>query len=149
MSELVKQSLIGRVALVTGASSGIGLATAKALARVGARLVLVSRSEARLRSAAVAVAQAGSHDAAPITMPCDVSDPAAVEAMAERLRRDVGTPDIVVNNAGVGHWAPVVDLSLERVRAVFDVSFFGAVHCTKVFLPGMLARQRGTIVFVS
>ena len=65
------------------------------------------------------------------------------------MQRDAGTPDILVNNAGIGHWAPVVDLPLERIRAVLAVNFFGAVHCTKAVLPAMLARGRGTLVFVS
>jgi len=69
--------------------------------------------------------------------------------LADRVHRDAGTPDIVVNNAGIGHWAPVVELSLERIRAVFEVNFFGAVHCTKAFLPAMIERRHGTIVFVS
>jgi short-subunit dehydrogenase len=140
--------LAGRVALVTGASSGIGLATAKALASAGARLALVSRSEARLRAAAEDLARTAGGPAA-LLLPCDVSDPEAVRAMADRLLRDVGAPDIVVNNAGIGHWAPVAELSLERIRTVFEVNFFGAVHCTKAFLPVMLERRRGTVVLVS
>jgi NAD(P)-dependent dehydrogenase (short-subunit alcohol dehydrogenase family) len=145
----VKRSLVGRVALVTGASSGIGLATAKALAGAGARLALVSRSEARLREAAEDVARIAGDGHVALLLPCDVSDQEAVRAMADRILRDVGTPDIVVNNAGIGHWAPVAELSLERIRAVFEVNFFGAVHCTKAFLPAMLERRHGTIVFVS
>ena len=143
----MKRELSGCVALVTGASSGIGLATAKALARAGARLVLVSRSEARLRSAAhQALPSAGPP---PLVLPCDVSDPDAVQAMAAAVLREAGTPDIVVNNAGIGHWAPVADLPIERIRAVMGVNFFGAVHCTKAFLPAMLEHRRGTLVFVS
>jgi short-subunit dehydrogenase len=141
--------LAGRVAVVTGASSGIGLATATALASAGARVGLVSRSASRLEAAAQEIARAtrGRHLA--VVLPCDVSDPAAVLDMADRMRREVGTPDIVVNNAGIGHWAPVVELSLERIRAVLEVNFFGAVHCTKAFLPAMLQRRHGTVVFVS
>jgi short-subunit dehydrogenase len=143
------RSLAGRVALVTGASSGIGLATAKALAGAGARLALVSRSEARLRAAAEDVARTAGDSQAPLLIPCDVSDPERVRAMADRVLQDLGPPDVVVNNAGVGHWAPVVELSLDRIRRVFEVNFFGAVHCTKAFLPAMLARRHGAIVFVS
>jgi short-subunit dehydrogenase len=137
------------VALVTGASSGIGLATATALASAGARLVLVSRSEARLREAAQDVARHAEGTHPPLSIPCNIADPEAVHNMAERVRREVGTPDVVVNNAGIGHWGPVVDLSLERIRAVLEVNFLGAVRCTKAFLPAMLERRRGTLVFVS
>jgi short-subunit dehydrogenase len=139
--------LTGRLAIVTGGSSGIGLATARALARAGARLVLVARSEARLAAAAGELGRISG--AAPLTLACDVADPEAVVAMARTVERDAGTPDILVNNAGIGHWAPVVDLPLERIRAVLAVNFFGAVHCTKAVLPAMLARGRGTLVFVS
>jgi uncharacterized protein len=145
----VKRSLAGRVTVVTGASSGIGLATATALAGAGARVALVSRSEERLQAAARKIQQAAPGGPSPLPFACDVSDAGAVLTMADGIRRDVGTPDIVVNNAGIGHWAPVVELPLERIRAVLDVNFFGAVHCTKAFLPAMLERQQGTIVFVS
>ena len=141
--------LADRLAVVTGGSSGIGLATAKALARAGARLVLVARAAARLEAAAREVGQdAGSH-APVLALPCDVSDPEAVCVLAERVRQAAGTPDILVNNAGIGHWAPVVALPLERIRSVLEVNFFGAVHCTKAFLPAMLARGQGTVIFVS
>jgi short-subunit dehydrogenase len=145
----VTGALAGRVAVVTGASSGIGLATAKALARAGAHLVLVSRSAARLEAAARDLVPGAGGRPAPLLLPCDVADPAAVLGMADRVRREVGTPDVLVNNAGIGHWAPVVELAAERFRTVVDVNFFGAVHCTKAFLPAMLERGRGTVVFVS
>jgi short-subunit dehydrogenase len=145
----MRSSLAGRVAVVTGASSGIGLATATELASAGARVVLVARSASRLRAAADVVAREAQGSAAPLGLPCDVSDPEAVVTLADRVRREAGTPDIVVNNAGIGHWAPVVEMSLERIRAVLEVNLFGAIHCTKAFLPGMLDRRHGTLVFVS
>jgi short-subunit dehydrogenase len=145
----VKRSLAGRVAVVTGASSGIGLATAKTLAGAGARLALVSRSEARLQAAAEDIARIAGGAHTPLLLPCDVADPEAVRTMADQVLRDAGTPDIVINNAGIGHWAPVAELSLERIHAVVAVNFFGAVHCTKAFLPAMIERRRGTLVFVS
>lgn len=142
------RSLAGRVAVVTGASSGIGLATVTALARAGARTVLVARSEARLETAAREVAAAAG-GAVPLVVAADVSDPAAVETLAARVRREAGLPDLLVNNAGIGHWAPVAETSLERIHRILDVNFFGAVHCTKAFLPAMLERRGGTVVFVS
>ena len=143
------RSLAGQVAVVTGASSGIGLATARALAQAGARLVLISRSEARLRAAALDVARAGGGGPPALLESCDVTDPAAVQALADRVHQELGPPDVVVNNAGIGHWGPVVEAPLARIRAVLEVNFFGAVHCTKAFLPAMLERRRGTLVFVS
>jgi short-subunit dehydrogenase len=119
------------------------------LAGAGARPILVSRSEARLRAAAQHVAEAAGGADSVLVLPCDVANPDAVLAMADRVRQETGTPDIVVNNAGIGHWASVVELSLERIRTVFEVNFVGAVNCTKAFLPGMLERGRGTMVFVS
>src|SRR5262245_30654150 len=145
----MRRSFAGRVVVVTGASSGIGLATAKALAGLGARLVLVSRSAARLEGAAAEVARSPGTLSRPQPYPCDVSDPEAVRGLAERVLRDVGTPDIVVSNAGIGHWGPVVELPLARIRTVLDVNFLGAVHCTKAFLPAMLIQGQGTMVFVS
>jgi short-subunit dehydrogenase len=145
----VTRSLAGRVAVVTGASSGIGLATARALARAGARLALVSRSEARLGAVVREIAGDAVGGLLPLTFPCDVSDPAAVRAMADGVLRDAGPPDIVVSNAGIGHWGPVTELPLERMRAVLDVNFMGAVQCAQAFLPAMLERRQGTLVFVS
>jgi short-subunit dehydrogenase len=145
----VTRPLADRLAVVTGASSGIGLATARVLAGAGARLVLVSRSAARLQAASPEIARTAGGGPPPLLLPCDVADPAAVLAMADRVRGEVGTPDLLVNNAGIGHWAPVAELPVERIRAVLDVNFFGAVHCTKAFLPAMLDRRRGTVVFVS
>jgi len=145
----MKRSLAGRVAVVTGASSGIGLAIARALARAGARLVLVSRSETGLEAAARHVASDGAAGSTCLTIPCDVSDAVAVRAMATRVLEEAGPPDIVINNAGIGVWAPVAETPVERIRQVFDVNFFGAVHCTQAFLPAMLERRSGTIAFVS
>jgi short-subunit dehydrogenase len=145
----VTRPLADRLALVTGASSGIGLATAVALARAGSRVVLVARSAARLQATAREVTRVAGAGPPALPLPCDVADADAVATLAERVGREAGTPDILVNNAGIGHWAPIVELPLERVRAVLAVNFLGAVHCTKAFLPAMLARGHGTLVFVS
>jgi NAD(P)-dependent dehydrogenase (short-subunit alcohol dehydrogenase family) len=144
-----RRPLAGRVAVVTGASSGIGRATATALARAGAHPVLVSRSRPRLEAAAREVDHAGGGASPALLLPCDVSDPVAVRRMADRACREAGVPDIVVSNAGIGHWAPVAALPLARLRAILEVNFLGAVHVTQAFLPGLLERGRGSLVFVS
>jgi short-subunit dehydrogenase len=142
--------LAGRLALVTGASSGIGRAVAVELAAAGARLVLVSRSEARLRAAAGAVAAAGDAGRPPLLVAADVADAEAVRRLAREVEATAGrSPDLVVSNAGIGHFGPVATLPLPRFRAILEVNLLGAVHCTQAFLPAMLRRRQGTLVFVS
>ena len=141
--------LAGRLALVTGASSGIGQAVAVELAAAGARLVLVSRSEARLRDAARAVEAAGDAGRTPLLVASDVADAEAVHRLAQRVEAEAGSPDLVVSNAGIGHFGPVATLPLPRFRAILEVNLLGAVHCTQAFLPAMLRRRQGTLVFVS
>ena len=147
----MRRPLADQVALVTGASSGIGRATALALARAGARLALVARSENKLDHVANEIAQlpGPNNRAAPLVLPTDVASDEAVTALRERVRADLGPIDILVNNAGIGHWSRFVDLPTERIRAVMEVNFFGAILCTKAFLPDMLERGSGTVVFVS
>ena len=88
----------GKTALVTGASSGIGAATAHELAKAGARVILVARREEQLRRVAASIGNAAS------VYPTDLSDEKAVAALGERVTSEMGTPDIIVNNAGAGRW---------------------------------------------
>lgn len=149
--------LSGKVAVVTGASSGIGRATAVALARRGARVALVARSEDALRETARRIAEAtggsagarGEGVARALVAPADVTDPAAIETVAARVRAELGPVDILVNNAGIGHFGPFADMPGEEVRRVMEVNFMGALHCTRAFLPEMLERGSGTVAFVS
>ncbi|MBI4541183.1 MAG: SDR family oxidoreductase [Gemmatimonadetes bacterium] len=153
----MRRSLAGRVAVVTGASSGIGRATAMALARQGARVALVARSEEKLREVAEEItsdardggARAAAEHPRALVVPTDVADPRAVETMAVRVGAALGPVDILVNNAGIGHWSPFVELAADRARRILEVNLFGAFHCTWAFLPEMLERGSGTIVFIS
>jgi short-subunit dehydrogenase len=117
--------LAGKVVLVTGASSGIGEATAVALARRGAVLALVARREDRLNRVAASIRAAGGRAEA---YPTDLADPAAVAAMASAVRRDLGVPDVVVNNAGAGRWIPLVETDANEARRMIELPYLAA--CT-------------------
>ena len=131
-----------QIALVTGASSGIGAATARLLASAGYRVVLAARRESALRK--VAAELAGN----PVVEPLDASDGEAVEAMAERVRASVGIPDVIVNAAGAGAWKDMEETTPAEVQAMIGAPYLAAFHVTRAFLGGMLARGSGVIIHV-
>ncbi|WP_216593632.1 SDR family oxidoreductase [Arsenicicoccus sp. oral taxon 190] len=134
-----------RVVAVTGASGGIGRATAIELARRGADVALIARGEAGLAGAAREVEQAGGHA---LTVPTDVADPDAVRAAVERVERELGPIDVWVNVAFTSVFAPFEEISPEEYRRVTEVSYLGYVYATMAVLPLMKQRGRGTIVHV-
>jgi short-subunit dehydrogenase len=136
----------GKTAIVTGASSGIGRETARELARQGANIVLASRNRDALELLAFDIAGA---DARVLVVPTDVTDRLAVEALVRRTVEEFGSIDVLVNNAGIGLMAPIVGGSVENMRRLFDVNFWGAVHCIQSAVPFMLRQKRGHIVNVS
>ena len=128
------------VLLVTGTSSGIGLATAVAAARAGFRVVATLRDPGRAAALREAAEAAGVEvDIEPL----DVTDPRSVEACFDRIRSAYGRLDALVNNAGAGHLGTVELESVEAVRAVMEVNFFGVVAVTKAAMP-LLRESRGT-----
>jgi len=130
------------VVLVTGASSGIGEATARAAARAGARLVLVARREDRLRALAAELGDARA-------VRCDVTDPAQVAA-AVRLALDAyGRVDVLVNNAGQGLQATVEAIDPEDFRAVLDLNVVAPLLTMQAVIPAMRRQGAGSIVNVS
>ena len=130
----------GAVAVVTGASRGIGREVAKQAARHGASVGLVARSVDDLEAV---LAEIGGRGAVAVA---DVADrPAAEEAVA-RLAADLGPVDILVNNAGIGSYGRVSELAVEEFERVMRVNYFSAVYVTKAVLPSMLERRRGHIV---
>jgi NAD(P)-dependent dehydrogenase (short-subunit alcohol dehydrogenase family) len=119
----------GKVALVTGAGSGIGRATAVALLREGYAVVLAGRRPEALEQS---VAAAGPARDRALVVPADVSDPASVRALFEKTREKFGRLDLLFNNAGVGAPAvPLEDLAVEQWRRVVDVNLTGAFLCTQ------------------
>ena len=140
-------TLQGKVAIVTGASSGIGRATAELFAREGARVVLTGRRAAALEALAAAIEAAGGEVA---TLAGDVRDEALAEALVETATRRFGGLDIAFNNAGaVGETAPVEALALDAWRETIDVNLTGAFLGAKHQVPAMLARGGGSIIFTS
>jgi NADP-dependent 3-hydroxy acid dehydrogenase YdfG len=137
--------LAGRVAIVTGASSGIGAATALALADEGAAVTLVARRADRLEEVRRALAHNG---ATAIAIEADVSNEASCRAAVERTRAHLGGLDIVVNNAGVMLLGPIVDADTEDWRRMLDANVFGVLYMTHAALP-LLLDHGGDIVNVS
>lgn len=137
-------TLVGRLALVTGASEGIGRETVRLLASAGARVVAVARSEARLRELA---AEIGGDRVLPVA--ADVADGGSMEGMARTVLDGPGLPDVIVANAGIGLDARFEDTSDEALRKIFEVNVFGAVRTVRPFLKGMTARGSGRILFIS
>jgi len=134
----------GKTALVTGASSGIGAATARALAEAGAaRVLLVARRASELERVAASIGPAATG------YPVDLSISSAVDQLAVRVTREAGTPDIIVNNAGAGRWKFVDETSPDEAVQMMAVPYFAAFYVTHAFLPAMLKRNSGHIVNVS
>lgn len=135
----------GKSVLITGASSGIGAALARAVAGAGGRPLLLARREAELRQ----VADSLGPGAEARVYPVDLSDPKAVDDVAERITAEVGTPDVLVNNAGAGRWKFVDETSPEEAMQMMAVPYFAAFCITHAFLPTMIRRGTGHIVNVS
>jgi NAD(P)-dependent dehydrogenase (short-subunit alcohol dehydrogenase family) len=135
----------GRVVVITGASSGVGRATARAFAARGARLGLLARGREGLEAARTEVEQAGG-DA--LIVPTDVTDPDAVGKAANAVEREYGPLDVWVNNAMVSVFSPVAELEADEIRRVTETTYLGTVYGTLAALGHMLPRDRGVIVQV-
>jgi 3-oxoacyl-[acyl-carrier protein] reductase len=137
--------LEGKTVLVTAAAgTGIGFATAKRCAEEGAVVVLSDQHERRLGEAAEQLE--GVTGAHPVTAVCDVTDQRQVDAMFESAIAATGGLDVVVNNAGLGGTANLVDISDDQWSRVLDVTLNGTFRCTRAALQHMLPRGRGVIV---
>ena len=136
----------GKLVLVTGASSGIGRATAELFARRGARVLLMARSIAKLDEVAAGIRAAGGSAA---TFAVDLARASQVDSAAAAILTAHGTPDIVVNNAGAGRWKPFVETSTDEARHMMELPYLAAFAVTRAFLPAMLKRKSGRIAFVT
>jgi NADP-dependent 3-hydroxy acid dehydrogenase YdfG len=137
--------LAGKSAIVTGASSGIGSETVRALAREGANVVLAARREDRLVEIAEEVES--DHDVATLVVPTDITDEAAVENLVERTVEEFDGLDVLVNNAGLSRGSAVADLSTEEYRTMMDVNIDGTFFTTRAALPH-LEDSQGTLICI-
>ena len=136
----------GKVALVTGASSGIGEATAACLARAGFRVVLAARRQAELERLADEIAASGGEALAVAT---DLADELATRALAERALEAFGRVDVLVNNAGYSPAAAIEQLSRDELRNVFDVNVLAGLQLVGEFTPGWRDQGGGRVINIS
>ena len=131
--------LEGKVALVTGSTSGIGLAIARAFAAEGAKVMLNGFGDSAEIEKLKSQLGAG-HDGA------DLSDPVQIEAMIRHCTEELGAPDILVNNAGVQHVSPVEDFPVDMWNAIIAINLSAVFHTTRLAIPSMKSKQWGRII---
>jgi short-subunit dehydrogenase len=135
-----------KLVLVTGASSGIGAATAKRYATSGARVLLLARSVERLDEVAGAIRQDGGSAKA---YPLDLADSDAIKRVSASIQREDGVPDVVINNAGAGRWLSIAETTASEALAMLEVPYLAAFNLTREFLPAMRARGSGAIACIT
>ena len=140
---MVNFSLEGKVALVTGAAYGIGLAIAQAFAEAGAKIVYNCSRRETLERGAAAYKELGIDAKGYL---CDVTDEESVKAMVADIEATVGTIDILVNNAGIIKRIPMEEMAADEFRRVIDVDLVGPFICSKAVIPGMKKKGHGKII---
>ena len=131
------------VVFITGASRGIGAAVARDVAQRGARLGLLARSADELEATLAASGGKGAYAVA------DVADRDSIERAIAQLTAEIGPPDVLINNAGIGSYGAAIDVDPDEVERVLRVNFLGTVYATGAVLPGMRERRRGHVVNVA
>ena len=140
------QNLTGKNALITGAGRGIGRATAIAFAKEGINVGLLGRTAANLEKVANELSEYGVN----VTMAtADVSDNESVMAAVEHIKAELGSIDILINNAGVGKFGKFLELSPEEFKNMIDINLMGAYYVTRAVLPEMIERESGDIINIS
>ena len=145
-AERLSSVLSDAVVIVTGASSGIGAATAKEFARHGAQVVLAARRADKLAAQASTITNEGNRAFA---IPTDITDEMQVTRLIEETIERFGHVDVLVNNAGIGQTKPFYKQSTEYINRSLDTNLRGAILATHAVLPGMLERRHGTIISVA
>jgi 3-hydroxybutyrate dehydrogenase len=138
-------SLRSKSAVVTGSTSGIGLATAKAFAKEGANVLINGFGDAAEIEATRAAIERECGVRA-IYSAADMTRPEEIEGMIRQAERDLGSVDILVNNAGIQHVAPVEEFPVDKWNAIIAVNLSAAFHATRAAVPGMKRRGWGRII---
>lgn len=139
--------LSGRVALVTGASQGLGRAIATRFAASGASVALIARDEARLEATAVEIAAQGHGRVLPVA--CDITNPDARASMLERVAKGLGAVDILVNNAGSSRRGPVEEQDRDVMVGDLDLKVLSPLELIRAVVPGMKERRWGRVLNVT
>lgn len=139
-------SLKGKNALVTGAGRGIGRATAIALAKEGVNLGLIGLTMSNLEKVAAELAE---YDVNVSAAAADVADPTSVQHAVDHIQSDLGSIDILINNAGTAKFGGFLELPAEEWENIIKVNLMGVYHVTRAVLPGMIEQQSGDIVNIS
>jgi 3-dehydrosphinganine reductase len=142
--------LRGKLALITGGSSGIGLALAKLLASQGCNIAILSRDPNRLSAARDQIIHASTSSNVSVnTIQADVSDFKSLQPVLAQWIGEHSCPDLLINSAGVSRPGLFQDIDLEKFHWMMDINYFGDVHTTRLLLPEMLKRNSGHIVYIS
>ncbi len=138
-----ENQLKNKLVIITGASSGIGEETAKAFAKSGSKVIIIARNMEKLSQLALTITKEGG-----LVFPysLDISDYKQVIDRTNQIKKEIGIPDIIINNAGAGIWKHTEDTEWEEISSFMAVPYFGAFYMTKAFLPEMLLRKSGHIV---
>jgi NADP-dependent 3-hydroxy acid dehydrogenase YdfG len=132
-----------KLSVITGASSGIGAATARRMAADGYKVVLVARGRSKIDEVAAEIGKNA------VAEPCDASDGDAVLSLAERVRDEFGVPDVIVNSAGAGQWKLIEETTPAEGVTMMEAPYFAAFNITHGFMRDMLEQNRGVIIHVS
>jgi NAD(P)-dependent dehydrogenase (short-subunit alcohol dehydrogenase family) len=135
-----------KVVLITGGARGLGLVMARQLAKEGARLVLCSRDEVQLEDARMELAGNG---ADVMVLPCDVTQETQVQEMVDRVQREFGNIDVLINNAGIITAGPVEEMTVQDFEEAMQTHFWGPLYTTLAVLPSMKARGGGRILNIA
>lgn len=140
------QSIKGKVAFITGAGRGIGKAVAVELAKEGVHVGLMSKTEEALKAVAKEIEALGVKVSYAVV---DVSSLEQVEQAVDQLTKDIGPADILINNAGIGTFSPLLDMDPALWKRIIDVNLLGTYYVTRAVLPQMIKKNNGDIINIS